>query len=115
MKRKDNFTDWVGVSAAAAMSSCWHVDAECSCCCGICAAASGRMVFAICIRAMSRQVSHWAKFCAAPAANSFSGATAFCIIANGFVRSLYFFNPGRIKLIPMGNVNKFWKVNWVMG
>ena len=87
MEKRDNFVDWVGVSAAAAVSSCWHADAECSCCCGICAAASGRMVFAICIRAMSRQVSHWAKFCVALAANSFSGATAFCKMTRGSVIS----------------------------
>ena len=115
MEKRDNFVDWEGMSAGAAMSSCWHADAECSCCCGICAAASGRMVFAICIRAMSRQVSHLATSSAASLINSYSGKTPTCVMLCSAVGEVYCANVGRIKLLSMGNVNKFWKVNWVMG
>ena len=31
MEKRDNFVDWTGMSARAAVSSCWHADVECSC------------------------------------------------------------------------------------
>ena len=118
MEKRNTFVDWAGVSARAAMSSCWHAAAECSCRCGICAVdtASVRIAFTNCIRAMSRQVSHLAIFSAASLTNLYSGkvAMATCVMLCGGVEEAYCADVGRIQLLSMGNVNKFSRVNWVI-
>ena len=98
------------------ISSCWHAEAEWFSCGDVSAAvaASGRIAFTNCIRAMSCQVSHLAIFSAASLNNWYSGKTATSIVLCSVVGEVYCANVGRIKLLSMGNVNKFSRVNWVI-
>ena len=77
-------------------------------------AASVRIAFTNCIRAMSRQVSHLAIFSAASLTNLYSGKVATCVMLCAGVEAVYCADVGRIQLLSMGNVNKFSRVNWVI-
>ena len=111
MKRV-NPVDWAGLL----MSSSRYTEAEWFSFGDISAAgaASGRIALTNCILAMSCQVSHLAIFSAASLNNWYSGKTATSIVLCSVVGEVYCANVGRIKLLSMGNVNKFSRVNWVI-